>query len=49
MKTTIATDLTVCASEEAKICLNCTKRKCTPVECKELKLYKEKKKQGAKK
>ena len=29
----ISIDLTVCASKEAKICLNCDRKRCTPNEC----------------
>lgn len=36
MKTAVDIDLTVEPSEEAKICLNCDKRKCTPNHCKRL-------------
>lgn len=37
MKTTVDTDLIIEASEEAKICLNCGKPKCTPANCERLK------------
>lgn len=36
MKTTVDIDLTIDASAEAKICLTCTKKKCTPNFCKRL-------------
>ena len=37
MKTTVDTDLTIEASEEAKICLNCEKKKCNSAKCKRIK------------
>lgn len=39
MKTSVSIDLTIDASEEAKICLNCDKKKCFPSKCKRLKNY----------
>lgn len=36
MKTTVSIDLTIDASEEAKICLNCERKKCTPDHCRRL-------------
>lgn len=41
MKTTVDSDLTIDASEEAKICFTCDKKRCTPVSCKKLKQLKE--------
>jgi hypothetical protein len=49
MKTTFEMDLTLCASEEAKICLTCKKKKCTPVDCTILKQKKKELKQRKKK
>lgn len=36
MKTTVDTDLLIDATEEAKICFTCDKKRCTPVHCKRL-------------
>lgn len=36
MSERIDLDLVIDASEEAKICLNCGKKKCTPAHCKRL-------------
>lgn len=44
--TAIDIDLTLNASEEAKICLNCKKSKCTPVNCQRFKQRKKELKQG---
>ena len=45
MKTSVDTDLTIEPSEEAKICLTCDKRKCTPNGCRRLKQKKKELKQ----
>ena len=37
MKTTVDTDLELVPSEEAKICMTCPKKKCTPNTCERLK------------
>ena len=42
MKTTVNINLTITASEEAKICLTCDKPKCSPDRCERFKLSKEK-------
>jgi hypothetical protein len=42
MKTTVDTDLELVPSEEAKICMTCPKKKCTPVTCNRLKTLKRK-------
>ena len=36
MKTSVDTDLELVPSEEAKICMTCPKKKCTPVNCNRL-------------
>ena len=46
MNTTIDTDLAIDASEEAKICLNCDKKRCCPDKCKRLRQGLENMKQG---
>lgn len=46
MKTTIDTDLAIDASKEAKICLNCDKKKCFPDNCKRFKQSLKNMKQG---
>jgi hypothetical protein len=33
MKTTVDSDLMIEASDEAKVCLTCKKKKCTPTIC----------------
>jgi hypothetical protein len=39
MKTTVDIDLKLDATEEAKICLTCDKKRCCPDKCKRLKNY----------
>ena len=48
MKTTVDIDITVSASEEAKICLNCDKPKCLPYDCQRYKQAMEKIKESQK-
>lgn len=45
MKTSVSLDLTVCASEEAKICLTCNRKRCTPNGCSRLREMKKELKQ----
>ena len=45
MKTSVDTDLTIEPSEEAKICLTCTRKRCTLTDCSRLKQMKEELKQ----
>lgn len=45
MKTTVDSDLSFEASEEAKICLTCKKQKCVPWNCDRFKTMKRKLKQ----
>ena len=46
MKNSISIDFTVCASKEAKICLNCPKKKCTPGKCKRFETLKRKEREN---
>ena len=39
MKTSVSIDLTIDASDEAKICLNCTKKQCRPTNCRRIKRF----------
>ena len=41
----VSIDLSVCASEEAKICLNCELPRCSPYDCVRFKRMKEELKQ----
>lgn len=41
----VTIDLSICASEEAQICLNCELPKCSPYECERFKQMKKKLKQ----
>ena len=49
MKKTVDIDLVIDPSEEAKICVNCKKVKCSPTQCLRYSEEKKKLKQGRKK